>query len=385
MSDREKYANLVERYLDGELEGDALLAFEKELATNMELREHLELYQLANAAIIQHKIARVGEIVREVGEDYRTRRDSGRWFRGLAWGSLVMATVSTGVFLSQRYDREKEDRAERGMGRMTDSLLVVAGDGGVVRDEDDLATGEWVDSAEKKRVAKSRLSASEKENKEINVNSGPAEAIKAEAPDGAYLTDTMKKPSLIDASDLEEKVVFVQPGNTTADLVPYEDNAMTASLDVKPTCAGKREGSVTVENIRGGVGPYRFYLSSGEENTHGVFLDLEAGVYAVRVLDSDQRELHMADIVIVSERCRQDFYLDPLYGAPVVFTPYEKAGVLTIFDKGGNARFTKNVFEHQAYEWFGEANDGKLSPGYYLFVIRYEDGVIQNGSITVTP
>ncbi len=385
MSDREKYANLVERYLDGELEGDALLAFEKELATNMELREHLELYQLANAAIIQHKIARVGEIVREVGEDYRTRRDSGRWFRGLAWGSLVMATVSTGVFLSQRYDREKEDRAERGMGRMTDSLLVVAGDGGVVRDEDDLAMEEWENRDGKKRVVKRYFAAPEKGKEETSVKPAPAEAIKEEAPGESYLADAMKITSVIDTSASKVKDAPSRPENTAADPDRYEGGEMSATLDVKPTCAGTGEGSVTIENLRGGVGPYRFYLSSGEENAHGVFLDLEAGTYAIRILDSDQRELNMTDIVIVSERCRQDFYLDPSYGAPVVFTPYEKAGVLTIFDKGGNARFTKNVFEHQAYEWFGEANDGKLSPGYYLFVIRYEDGVIQNGSITVTP
>lgn len=384
MSDREKYTSLVESYLDGELEGDALLSFEKELAANMELREHLEFYQLANSAIIQNKIARVGEIVREVGEDYKTRRDSGRWFKGLTWGALVMAVVSTGVFLTQRYDRKKEDLAERGMG-VTDSLLVVAEDAAVVRDEDDLAMEEWENRDGKKRVVKRYFAAPEKGKEETSVKPAPAEAIKEEAPGESYLADAMKTTSVIDTSASKVKDAPSWPENTAADPDRYEGGEMSASLDVKPTCAGTSEGSVTIENLRGGVGPYRFYLSSGEENAHGVFLDLEAGTYAIRILDSDQRELNMTDIAIVSERCRQDFYLDPSYGAPVVFTPYEKAGVLTIFDKAGNARFTKNVSERQRYEWSGDVNDGKLSPGYYLFVIRYEDGVVQNGSITVTP
>ncbi len=388
MNNQDKHTGLIERYLDGEMSHEELAAFEAELLVNNALREELELYQFANSVIVENKLANVKGVIGEVAAEYSGKNSADVLRRGgIIGGGLVLILIAFIVFSGKNYYRQEQGEKIPTGGEehivQTDLLPETVPDKIPASDSPDVNKSSTisVEGIQKKKVAEpEKLSAGD---------------TLSESDTLAVIQKTESAIAGSDAGNAGEGSANTDPygigaghGAAVKEPLPEPDKCVnvniTAGSDVKHTCTGRNEGRIRITNVKGGTAPYHFQLSSGEENETGLFSDLGSGFYSVHVRDSHQCEF-VQHIELRAERCRLDLYLDPVSGRPVVLPEYGKAGVLTIFDKQGNLRLEKRVAENQQYEWYGEGNTGSLAPGYYLFIINYEDGAVQNGSITVMP
>ena len=384
MNNKENHINLIERYLDGEMSYEEVSVFEAELLSNNALREELEFYQLANSVIVENKIAEVKEVIREVAAEYSGKKDTDSFHKKIIGAGVTLLLIGSVFFFGKHYFwQDEETKTQTGNKKHSIQMEVLP---------------ETVPD----RTLAPDNSKTEK-NSTIGLDDTPNTTTRVHkklAPvDTLSVSDTLAviqgKESLKSESHTEKNPANSNPHSFNVDhdasldgSSPEPDKcigvSITARTDVRHTCAGKNEGRIQLKNVQGGTAPYHFQLSSGEESAHGLFADLEEGSYTVRIRDSHQCEL-VQNIELKAERCRLELYLDPVSGNPVVFPKYEKEGVLTIFDKQGNLKLEKRIPENQRYEWFGEGNTGRVDPGYYLFIIRYDNGIVQNGSITVVP
>ncbi|MET0393521.1 MAG: tetratricopeptide repeat protein [Chitinophagaceae bacterium] len=143
---RERNAEIIEQYLDGELEGEALLAFEKELQSDPELREEVALYRTIRGELAQSfrgslEKEAVGRTLQDLGAQYFSNEPArviGRrrwWYTGAAAAAAILLFFVVRPFFTRSFDHEKlfarymQDvpalpEAERGNG--SDSLLAEA-------------------------------------------------------------------------------------------------------------------------------------------------------------------------------------------------------------------------------------------------------------------
>ena len=62
---------------------------------------------------------------------------------------------------------------------------------------------------------------------------------------------------------------------------------------------------------------------------------------------------------------------------------YKVAGQLEIYNKGGVLQYKEHLDANSFNEWTGIGYNNQIMPGYYIFVIKYTDGTIKKGSVTI--
>lgn len=387
MSDQKNYKELIERYLDNEMTPEELRSFQQKLTEDPELKLELEFYQIARSMIIRNKISQVSSIISEVQEGYVQTRKKYRILNIAAVATTLLLVGMAGYFYSKTTGSTREKKVIKAIERIQDAPAKKDENKEVNKNE----------SIEKTNVEKQPETVIHPGNE--NTIPQPEENKTTDSPSGKMtktaLQDSdlvIQKPTIPLTQDTfnntPERPVLKKAPETVKDPVktsPCEGVLITGKADVSSTCIGTENGRISISNIRGGTAPYHFYLSSGKDNSLGIFTNLEPGEYSITIKDIHECAGVMKTVMVKEERCKIDLYLDPASGSPVVFPVYEKAGNLVIFDKKGVSMFTSTIESNQPFEWYGNSANGILAPGYYLFMIKYEDGTVQNGSITITP
>jgi len=137
---------IIEQYLDGELKGEALLAFEQEMQANPELLKEVELHRTIHSEMIQSLQQREEEMeitqtLQELGHDYFKKKPAKlvtirRWWYTAAAAAaavllfLVIRPLFTRPFdkdkLFARYIQDVQGLPEAQRGADNDSLRVAA-------------------------------------------------------------------------------------------------------------------------------------------------------------------------------------------------------------------------------------------------------------------
>jgi len=373
-----KYTQLIEQYLDGEMSSQELLAFQKELGNNVALKQELEFYQLANTVIIQNKISSIKDTINAIKEDYKIKRKNRQICKVIIiTTALILALGGIYYWLSKPAPKKTEKVIKQINVLPTDSTT---------------ASQNGIDGKRKIQIEESNDEVEiKKENTRI-----PAKKISRinHSKDTLVLSyiDRSTDSDINQNQQPSDTVAFYKnhkvstsPENTSVKTTVCDKVIISANPRINASCIGKHEGKIAVSAISGGSAPYTYTLSTGENNTNGVFYNLNPGTYQVEIMDKNHCMGKLENIVIKEERCKLDLYFEPASGNPVSFPIYEKAGVLSIFDKSGNTIFSTRIEFKQRFEWQGNTNSGILNPGYYPFIIKFEDGSMQSGSITVTP
>lgn len=159
---------------------------------------------------------------------------------------------------------------------------------------------------------------------------------------------------------------------------------ITAKLKSTSTCAGKEQGVIYVQNIKGGQPPYRFSIDQGKNFILPArFEDLPEGNYQIQVQDKDLCVAHF-EAHIASRRCVEslEVILHPQQGPWKI--PSTKAGNLKIINQNGILVCSKSWTEGSEEEWDGISQQGSLLPqGYYGLEITYQDGEIIQGHVNI--
>lgn len=380
MTSRKYYTDLIEKYLDGELEARESADFEQELENDMELKEELEFYKMANSVIIQNKISSIEDTIREVRGEYLQKKKTQRIRRGLFGASGLLALAGILFFTNKDPNTQKESVTPSQNKQIEDSISVkqkspTLSPNYVESPDTNGQTSETVSKKKKASEDKKNLADNSKENKDTPPGfDNDTIAIK---------TNQGKKPD-----GKSTGTAPVEPTEKTSDKKVTnicDQTHIQAIPNLEATCLGQQKGKIQINQVEGGAAPYTFYLSTGEKSNSGEFSNLKAGTYSILIQDQNMCSGELAALKVVEETCKLDLYLDPSFTGKVEFPVYEKAGVLSIFDKGGSSLFSDQIRKGETYTWDGYTNEGLLTPGYYLFIIKFEDGTVHNGSITVVP
>jgi hypothetical protein len=363
-----EYKELVEKYLDGEMDIQEKLQFEEELKTNSELISELEFYNLAHLAIIGNKLSAVQSSLKTARQEFDAAEKKRKIYKISSYtiGAILGLSV-LGYVLST--ETKKEDKKPSIPSDTTKSVKL---ENKVAELIEKPALSNDVEP--KSTKAPKEKSVSFAQNDQKTSKEVISEIHKEEI--STVIKDTVAK--------VKEKTKLA-PVQKQQISDPCHDKQITFSYLTKETCFGKTSGEITISKCEGGAIPYNYVLSNGEQNKSGMFSQLEAGDYTIQVKDKNGCESQAKSVKIQAEHCKVDLYLDPSTNSPVVFQAYQVSGTLSIYDKGGNLKFKSTKAANSDFEWNGESENTKLAPGYYLFMIKYEDGTVQNGSVTILP
>lgn len=367
MSSQEALYYKIEAYLSGELDAGETAAFEEQISTDGLLKAEVEKHKIANALIIEQRLLSVKNILQQ-----ERIKDSGAASKPFGFIAMAVAAIGIGA-----------------------SVFFLTHDDEVVRT-----------SAKQEKAAQSIDLANAAEK---NENTDPAKQPENKFSQDAVTTDPgfhkhqiqlaeenifvdERNPVSIDSAPInkstevhalptERKNTVDHSTNVPAD--PCVNASVQATVRSIPSCSREATGNVLVQNIHGGTKPYSITLSSanGESVTNGA---LAKGIYQVAIMDAKGCVQTYADIIVDEKDCPKDYSFNPFYGDEAWYIDPENAErQLEIYDKGGALYFKKSIPALVSFKWTGMGLGNQIIPGYYIFVMKYADGTIQKGSVTI--
>lgn len=353
----------IERYSKGKMPLDEKLVFEKELATDVSLREQLEYSQIVDQMI-------VGAEALKLKEQMQKDLNKPKFSKYLA-ASILVLLASAGLYM---VFNKKEDKtpvatpASVAPKTMKQAVKEVA----VQQSASPIAT-KTATSQEKKTSVKAQPATPEFKVASVQPEMVQNISVPTSAP-------AFAAPSVAS----KQNVPVAAKVDPCADLVGEVEFYTVA------TCAGDASGEVyiKVESVKGGSAPFVFKL--GERSAKSRFEQLPAGQYALLIKDAKGCEVENVKKVMIGEKqCKKnkEYVFNPEYD-PTWTIPYNKekeASNFKIVDKSGKLFYQTSVSAHQPSEWNGESNTGTtLGMGLYFITIEYADGSVDEGSIMVT-
>lgn len=368
MSFQEETYYKIEAYLSGELDAVEKEAFEKELSTDDLLNAEVEKHKIANALIAEQRLLSVKNILQE-----ERVKDSGSGNSFNPVGLVIVAAVAIGIgtsvwMLKNDINASSDDASQN--------------TSGIVKSENS--------------VEQAKMNALKKES-EQNV---PVEDIgfhKQQIQQMEEHLHTDEKGVLyIDSSYIHTRAdIKAQMNDQNVPQTPMPNVAESASVDPcahvsvqasikpSPSCSHEPNGNILVLNMNGGTKPYAFSVVSNS-NESVVNGQLTKGVYKVIVSDSKGCSHTYSDIVIAEKDCPVDYSFNPFYGNEEwEIAPQDIDRELEIYDKGGVLYFKKHIPGSTSYKWNGMGTGNQILPGYYIFVMKYANGTVQKGSVTI--
>lgn len=361
-----EYKVLIERYLDGEMNYQEKLDFAKELEKNADLKSEFEFYKLANIAVKEYKLFSIQNDLQFVKEEYIVNEKKKLFYKILIPVIIGILGVALYAYLGTGSNEAKVEKTKSV--QLADT---------VKKTSESISIESYHANSEKVDIVKRDRADVENIAKEAPLSIKGNEAnIVQNIPIKVLVDSTQEKSSKLKDKFVETAKNVINP------CVAYN---ISFGVSEKQTCFDKHSGEIIVNKCEGGIKPYTYILSNGEQNGSGVFNGLEAGEYSVYVKDNNGCNSEVKTSKIKTIQCNLDFYLDPSTNIPVRFQAYHIVGTLYIYDKGGNLKSKSTMPADSDFDWYGDAESVKLAAGYYLFIIKYEDGVVQNGSITILP
>ncbi|HTF81208.1 MAG TPA: gliding motility-associated C-terminal domain-containing protein [Cytophagales bacterium] len=366
MSSDNNILEKIDLYAKGGLKEEERLAFEKELAANPQLKKQLELSVLVDQMVI---VKEALDLKQQMKKDlYKPKFTPGKYV-GLAL--LAFSTAGGWLYFTNREPIQPKVTAtadqptkERPSQKSTESTAVAIPD----------------KSSPTKTV--SIPQSAEEKNEQSQATDTPKAS---ELPLETQKTTLPLTPSELPNEDKKEKSLTpVLHVDHCASLQPHVEATVMAS------CKGDATGEIYLqpESVTGGTPPYHFTVAGKESPSH--FTNLEAGQYAVYIVDAQHCRVAGKELIVVPEKvCRTShtYVFNPEHEHHWRI-PYDKEKTpshIKIHSKNGALFYHAPVVGGNPEEWTGESNTGSvLDIGLYFYTIEYTDKSIEEGSIMIT-
>lgn len=324
MNSKDTY-DLIEAYLQGELDSNEKLHFEKELESNSELKQQLQIHQLSNDILIEQRIQNVKGIM------YDKRVSTGKSsFKLLGWGALLFLLV-VGVIYYMNIPSETilDATTER---TQTHNITNLTQNRSNTQNNIELETAPQIEESGNNVV------------KEYSTSIPKSVKIAQKEIDVSTFNDSIQTKTILskDAKIIENKTnsnTTVSPENTKEDTQPF----------VKPSTTSDTQLSVS---------------PSDQENAKGE-------------TDEPLQEISSLD------KKRVNLEISPQYDDYDKF-PFKdhESGSLQIFSRQGRLIRELSIKDGEPAYWDGKDKNGNISAGYYIYTFK-SSTLILTGGITV--
>jgi hypothetical protein len=362
--------DLIERYLEGKLEGEELLNFENRMQQDLSFKGQVEAQKISISILEDYELLQIKKQMQREMPQLPKGGGSNTIFYG---GMLVLfVTCVAGYFLF----KGKESNIKN------DSTKNVVVSGGNVLLQNN--------SSEESVV---------KNNADNNKNN-PAVNNPLERPGQSSVLENKTNPSenpAINASSKEETTLYTAPqivdNSKKVDSLSKENKCKTLVIENKiesdNSCENKKTGFIKINVLKGGSEPYSFKIkNSGKFISSERFDQLAAGDYHVWVKEGSGCIYEVPTIVHIGiKECVEPFNAtytpsqEPYWKLPIEAGQSCK---IKFQDKAGRLVHEMSVQNGQPSEWDGINFRGELTPaGYYYVIIEMADGKVTYGYLTI--
>ena len=366
MSFQEEIYYKIEAYLSGEMDAGEVTAFENLISTDNLLKAQVEKHKVANALIMEQRFLSVKNILQE---ERIKDLNSGSSFKPVGFILLVAAVIGVGM-----------------------SVWML--------NKEDVAASSSKDAGVNNQILSHTATPN---NENTAVNNNPA-LKQASLPNTDNINNHFHKDQIKQVQDLareDEKIVYIDSAfinknnesnavdptpafkpNVTAVSNPCSSVSIQATVKASPTCNYEATGTILVNNIQGGTKPYIVSITNSHKESV-VNVALEAGTYYVYIYDTNFCGGGYSSVQITEKECPIDYSFNPFMGEKWSIASYKATGQLEIYNKGGVLQYKEHLNANSLNEWTGVGLNSLILPGYYIFVIKYTDGTIKKGSVTI--
>lgn len=385
MINQSNISDWIERYLDLELNDEQELMFHRSLEENPDWNEELRQEQLLRKAIAVYNVNRIKKQVRadmDSGKAYQVSDIPWKYIFTIVGVLAIISYLGYSV-VTLEYQKEKEQPTKKP--QKEDSKKV------------SIDTVSQTVSIDTFKVKQKKVSKANKEITNESVKSILAQL--SQKVDTAFedsansLTDTSSvisaKPEIKQVVDTVQKKMNSSdsPESRSKSSKPYDCSTTSIAFEVETdaTCPGNNDGAVRVFSLEGGQKPYsKKLLNIYKEEIPFTFLG--AGQYKVIISDKNGCATSK-EITVAEKQCDKPLELlfRPSLESNIEIPIENESGRIEIIDQGNSSIWSKDFrFGAQYVEWNGTDRYGKkVSNGVYAIMIRYDNGVIKNGYITV--
>lgn len=370
---------LIERYLLNKTSSEETAEIERRIKSDPSFAREVQLNRDMQLLVTDHSLLNIRQDLNKI----RTKRISkiksrNKFYRNLLIGSsgVIIITISslllfnkkdiavrpvpetskvsgtlddTSLYLSEREELKKAEQVKEY--KTTGIMPDVSTDGDIMNDKKPSSSYSVTDSA-------------------IEI---PTEPVEKEKPDEDKSPVEVKEPYTA-GTDISPQDKQATPCNLTADYLK------------EPSCNNKATGIIKfIEgSVSGGTAPYQFAIN-GIFSDSLVYRNLLPGLYNIAIKDAFNCMKEWKNVEIEKINCFGEFKFAPLYGE-IWEIPVEKdyPGVLTITNKSGIVVYQLKFDGLSELTWNGMSINNQMLPmGAYPFIIKYQNGNVFRGTITI--
>ncbi len=378
---------LIERYLLGRLNPDEKAEMETRIKNDPSFANQVEQHRGMQQVINDYSVLDVKDILSRIRDRKQISiRKRNKFYRSM----LIVGSCAIIVSLSLLYFFSNNDSAVRraseapGASEALTDALVPAGEKEEIT-EDQGPSEESIQSGDRSQTEKSAglPDGKIKSEKDDAVKDLPMEQADSSALRASPIAATKAAPDLKSGTS-----------GTSQDLQSGEEHKaddtskpckIKAGYSTEPSCNNKATGVIRIikSTLITGTPPYQAVLN-GEYSDSLVFRGLKPGFYRLEIKDAAGCLVSLGTVMVGTKDCT---YQDKFY-APLELweIPLEDSqlGTIEIRNKNGlivyRLRFDGTGREY----WNGnDMNNEALPLGAYFFTIRYDNGEVFLGSVTI--
>jgi hypothetical protein len=369
MSFQEDIYDHIEAYLKGQLDGDQLVAFEKEISLSASLQDEIEKHKTVNALIVEQRLLSVKDLLQ--AEKIKDT-NKGSTLNSYVYLAIAVAGIGVGSYMLMDTKVEVVTKDVVELPNVVQSDSSNSGKNVIGKSIGYLKNTEAVNTFQTENgFRKSQIQFVEQQ---INES---AQNIKSQDTAMVVNQKTKENPTSVETKSISNtESTIVVPAD------PCEKVFIQASVKTNPTCVEDNNGTILVHSIQGGKKPYSITLhsSNNESITNG---SLPTGTYQAIVTDADGCIQTYSNIVVSEKDCPKDYSFNPYIGEEWNLEAHDLTGTLEMRDKAGMLYYQSTISAHTPLHWSGMGSSNQIIPGYYIFVIKYSDGTYKRGSVTI--
>jgi hypothetical protein len=356
--------HLIDSYLNGKLEGEALHTFENHLQSDPAFAEEVSFQKLTNEVVVG---ASYDNLRSQMNNDLN-KIDAADKTKNWSLYTVAAFVLITGTAVIYNYTHKDSDTtkpADKKELHLTSPSAVSASS----KTPDAYITQDLKTNVSQKETLTANPSAT-KESVAAKIDSQTTVAPVQQHSPAEKATPDIKPTQPV------EKAVAVNPCLTTQ---------ISADISTKPTCTNETTGSILIPQVHGGTNPYTISLdNAAAKPIKESYSYLSAGTHSILITDKNgcSKELHVS---IAEKNCRKTSYVfAPEKGEIWKISGNDNADfTITILNMAGTQVYKSQILNGE-FEWQGIGQHGEyLSAGLYIYVIEYTNGQKENGQVTI--
>lgn len=358
--------HLIDSYLNGKLEGEALRTFENQLQSDPAFAEEVSFQQLTNEVVVGASYdtlrSQMTKDIEQIDASAKTK----------TWSLYTVAVffLLTGAASIYYYTHNKE--SETNPKHIKETNPTTQSPASHKTPEVSVATDSNIPSHQKEASANnSNIKRSAAAEVDTQTTVAPIPHVQQHTP-AAKSTPDVKTTQTVENTTHTNPCLHVQ---------------ISAEIGTKPSCTNENTGSISIPsaNIHGGTNPYTLSLDhASAKPLKESYSYLPAGTHTLLLTDKNGCSKEF-QISIAEKNCKKTSYVF----APEKGETWKIAGnntddfTITILNMAGTQVYKSHLMQGE-FEWQGIGQQGEyLSAGLYIYIIEYTNGQKETGQVTI--